>query len=61
MTTSTTSRELGTTLERLRFFPRQVIGAEDMRLEQDYFRQKLRRIGSSSHKNKSSRARVASV
>jgi hypothetical protein len=41
--TSTTSRELGTALERLRFFPRQVIGAEDLRLEQEYFRQKLRR------------------
>src|SRR5215467_13182077 len=30
-------------LERVRFFPRQLIGAEDLRLEQEYFRQKLRR------------------
>jgi hypothetical protein len=43
VTTSMTVQELGTALERLRFFPRQMIGAEDMRLEQDYFRQKLRR------------------
>src|SRR5215471_1121156 len=30
-------------LERVRYFPRQLIGAEDLRLEQEYFRQKLRR------------------
>jgi hypothetical protein len=40
---SATGQQLGTGLERMRFFPRQVIGAEDLRLEQDYFRQKLRR------------------
>ena len=30
-------------LERVRYFPRQVLGAEDMRTEQHYFREKLRR------------------
>jgi len=33
----------GGVLERVRYFPRQLLGAEDMRTEQDYFREKLRR------------------
>ena len=32
-----------TYLERVRYFPRQLITADDMRQEQDYFREKLRR------------------
>lgn len=32
-----------TNLERVRYFPRQLITAEDMRQEQDYFREKMRR------------------
>jgi hypothetical protein len=32
----------GTNLERVRYFPRQLITADDMVLEQDYFRHKLR-------------------
>jgi hypothetical protein len=31
------------TLERVNYFPRQLLTADDMRAEQDYFRQKLRR------------------
>lgn len=31
------------TLERVRYFPRQLITADDMTLEQEYFRQKMRR------------------
>ena len=30
-------------LERMRYFPRQLLTADDMRAEQDYFREKLRR------------------
>jgi hypothetical protein len=30
-------------LERVRYFPRQLLTADDMRVEQDYFRQRLRR------------------
>jgi hypothetical protein len=33
----------GCGLERVRFFPRQLLGAEDMNTEQHYFREKLRR------------------
>lgn len=33
----------GEQLERLRFFPRQLLTADDMRVEQEYFREKLRR------------------
>ncbi len=43
MSTSATSQQAGTGLERVRYVPRMVLGAEDLRLEQDYFRQKLRR------------------
>lgn len=32
-----------TSLERVRYFPRQLITADDMRAEQDYFREKMRR------------------
>jgi hypothetical protein len=38
-----TSRFAGAGLERLRFFSRQLITADDMCAEQEYFRQKLRR------------------
>lgn len=33
----------GTSLERVRYFPRQMLTADDMRVEQEYFREKLRR------------------
>jgi hypothetical protein len=33
----------GEPLERVRYFPRQLLTADDMRLEQEYFRQKMRR------------------
>jgi hypothetical protein len=33
----------GAPLERVRYFPRQMLTADDMRLEQEYFREKLRR------------------
>ncbi|MBS0559274.1 MAG: hypothetical protein JSR21_04390 [Proteobacteria bacterium] len=33
----------GTPLERVRYFPRQLITAEDMRAEQHYFREKMKR------------------
>lgn len=33
----------GEPLERVRYFPRQLLTADDMRVEQDYFRDKLRR------------------
>ena len=33
----------GAQLERVRYFPRQLLTADDMAVEQDYFRQKLRR------------------
>ena len=33
----------GEALERTRYFPRQLLTADDMRLEQEYFREKLRR------------------
>lgn len=33
----------GTGLERVHYFPRQLITADDMRAEQEYFRQKIRR------------------
>lgn len=33
----------GEVLERLRYFPRQLLAADDMRAEQEYFREKLRR------------------
>ena len=35
--------EVASTLERLRYFPRQLLTADDMRTEQDYFREKMRR------------------
>lgn len=42
MTTDMTT-EMKTTTERPRYFPRQVITADDLTLDQDYFREKLRR------------------
>jgi hypothetical protein len=33
----------GEQLERLRYFPRQLLTADDMRVEQEYFREKMRR------------------
>src|SRR5687768_8699392 len=33
----------GNVVERVRYFPRQLITADDMRAEQDYFRERLRR------------------
>lgn len=33
----------GETIERLRYFPRQLLTADDLRAEQEYFREKLRR------------------
>ena len=33
----------GEALERVRYFPRQMLTADDMRLEQEYFREKLKR------------------
>jgi hypothetical protein len=36
-------QESATTAERVRYFPRQLLTADDMRTEQDYFREKLRR------------------
>jgi hypothetical protein len=35
--------EVASTPERLRYFPRQLLTADDMRTEQDYFREKMRR------------------
>lgn len=35
--------EVANTMERLRYFPRQLLTADDMRTEQDYFRDKMRR------------------
>ncbi|HEV7606288.1 MAG TPA: hypothetical protein VGO61_03085 [Steroidobacteraceae bacterium] len=35
--------EVASTLERLRYFPRQLLTADDMRVEQEYFREKQRR------------------
>ncbi|HSH78805.1 MAG TPA: hypothetical protein VLA19_09780 [Herpetosiphonaceae bacterium] len=47
MPTTTTSTLIsgstGTALDRVRYFSRQLITADDMRAEQDYFREKLRR------------------
>jgi hypothetical protein len=47
MTTMTTApatcATCGIALERVRYFPRQLITAEDMRAEQHYFRERLRR------------------
>jgi hypothetical protein len=40
---TTTCTLCDATLERVRYFPRQLITAEDMRNEQGYFREKLRR------------------
>jgi hypothetical protein len=40
---SMTCAVCGTALERVRYFPRQLLTADDMRVEQEYFRQKLRR------------------
>jgi hypothetical protein len=37
------SNEVAGTLERLRYFPRQLLTADDMRTEQEYFREKMRR------------------
>ncbi|MEO8018366.1 MAG: hypothetical protein ABI769_11160 [Pseudomonadota bacterium] len=35
--------EVASTLERIRYFPRQLLTADDMRTEQEYFRAKMRR------------------
>src|SRR5512147_2416454 len=35
--------ETASSLERLRYFPRQLLTADDMRVEQEYFREKMRR------------------
>src|SRR5207302_10199178 len=40
---TTTGCEQDVALERMRFYPRQLLGADDLRTEQDYFREKLRR------------------
>ncbi len=42
-TLSPISGSIGTGLERVRYFSRQLITADDMRAEQEYFREKLRR------------------
>src|SRR6185436_13148051 len=34
---------VASSLERLRYFPRQLLTADDMRVEQEYFREKQRR------------------
>ena len=44
----------GEPLERMRYFPRQLLTADDMRTEQEYFREKMRRhnrylVGWASH------------
>jgi hypothetical protein len=43
MATTEMTTEMKTTSERPRYFPRQVITADDLSLDQDYFRDKLRR------------------
>ena len=44
-----TTCELDSGLERVRYFSRQLIGAEDMTAEQRYFRERLRRHNRFAH------------